>query len=41
MTQQFRKGQRALIAFKKHGQKEPVILPVSLKGMAYGLKMIK
>jgi invasion protein IalB len=41
LTQQFSKGQQALIAFTKHGQKEPVILPVSLKGMAYGLKMIK
>lgn len=41
LTQQFSKGQRALIAFKKRGAKEPTLLPVSLKGMAYGLKMIK
>ena len=39
LTQQFSKGKRALIAFKKHGQKEPVILPVSLRGVAHGLKV--
>ncbi len=41
LTQQFRKGQQALVAFKKRGAKEPTLLPVSLKGMAYGLKMVK
>lgn len=41
LTQQFRKGQRALIAFRKRGAQEATILPVSLKGMAYGLQMVK
>jgi len=41
LTQQFSKGQRALIAFRKRGAKEPTVLPVSLKGVAYGLKMVK
>lgn len=39
LTQQFNKGKRALIAFKKYGQKDPVILPISLRGVAHGLKL--
>ena len=41
LTQQFSKGKQALIAFKKHGQKEPTVLPVSLKGMAQGLQAVR
>ena len=41
LTQQFSKGKRVLIAFKKHGQKEPVVLPVSLRGAAHGMKMAR
>lgn len=41
LTQQFSKGQQALIAFRKKGSTEPTLLPVSLKGVAYGLKMVK
>lgn len=41
LTQQFSKGQQALIAFRKKGATEPTLLPVSLKGVAYGLKMVK
>ncbi|HPQ96153.1 MAG: invasion associated locus B family protein [Thiothrix sp.] len=41
LTQQFSKGKQALIAFKKRGQQDPVILPISLKGVAQGLQALR
>ena len=41
LTQQFSKGKRALVAFKKYGQKEAVVLPISLRGVPHGLKMAR
>lgn len=41
MMQQISKGQRALLAYRPGPNKEPVILPISLKGLAPGLKAVK
>ncbi len=41
LTQQFSKGQQALLAYRPAPGKEPVILPISLKGLAAGLQAIK
>ncbi|HMT92427.1 invasion associated locus B family protein [uncultured Thiothrix sp.] len=41
MMQQIAKGQRALLAYRPGPNKEPVILPISLKGLAPGLKAVK
>lgn len=41
LFQQFTKGQRALLAFRPNGKKEPTILPISLKGLGHGLKVVK
>ncbi|MEZ5450342.1 MAG: invasion associated locus B family protein [Thiolinea sp.] len=41
LTQQFSKGKRVLVAFKKHGQKDPIIYPVSLNGIPQGLQAIR
>ena len=41
MVQQFSKGQRALLAYRPGANKEPVILPISLKGLGPGLNTVK
>lgn len=41
LTQQFNKGKRVLVAFRKHGQKDPVVYPISLRGVPHGLKMAR
>jgi invasion protein IalB len=41
MMQQIAKGQRALLAYRPGPNKEPVILPISLKGLTPGLKAVK
>jgi len=41
LTQQFNKGKRALIAFKKYGQKKATVLPVSLRGVPHSLRMAR
>lgn len=41
MTQQFKKGSKAIVAFHLKGKPKPTILPVSLMGVTAGLKALR